>query len=64
MEQRINHRACGRCGMPVRQNADHVKACRWTERAVFHWSCWIALLAERDQLTTQELMRAARKAEA
>jgi hypothetical protein len=64
MKPRINHRNCGRCSFPVKASSDHVRACRWAESAVFHWACWIALLAERDQLTTRELMRAMRETEA
>jgi hypothetical protein len=63
MASTINRRTCGRCGFPVKPSADHIRACRWAESAVFHWACWIGLLAERDQLTASELLKAARMAE-
>jgi hypothetical protein len=63
MAAKVNHRHCVRCGELVRQNADHVKACRWTESAVFHFRCFVAQMAEQTQTTAAELMRAARKAE-
>jgi hypothetical protein len=59
---RANHN-CGRCGFPVKTSSDHVRGCRRGDSVSFHWACWIALLAERDQLTTAELLKAARQAE-
>jgi hypothetical protein len=59
---RTNHK-CDRCGFPVKSNSDQIRGRRYTESVLLHWPCWIALLAERDQLTAHELMKAARMAE-
>jgi hypothetical protein len=60
---KVNHRACARCGFPVKANSDHLTACRYAESVSYHWPCWIALLAEHDQLTVAELTKAANAAE-
>lgn len=57
MGVKVNHRDCGRCHKPVRQNADHVRACKWAESAVFHWRCFAARMAEQNQTTARELCR-------
>jgi hypothetical protein len=64
MARTINHRNYARCHKPVRQNADHVRACRWQESAVFYWKCWAAVMAEQTETTARELMHESNSREA
>jgi hypothetical protein len=38
--------SCARCDRRVRTHEDHLKAHLWAGTAVFHWSCFIALMKE------------------
>jgi hypothetical protein len=38
--------SCARCERRVRTDEDHLKAHLWAGTAVFHWSCFIALMKD------------------
>lgn len=43
------HRQCGRCGEPVRQHSDYLRA-QWRGACIlFHWACFIQQMRESDQ---------------
>lgn len=44
-----NHRNCGRCGKPIRQGIDFLRAQLGGACVLFHWSCFIALMRESNQ---------------
>jgi len=44
-----NHRDCERCGKPVRQDSDYLRAQLRGACVFFHWSCFIALMRDSDQ---------------
>jgi hypothetical protein len=50
-------RLCGRCEQLVRASDDQVRACLYGNSAIWHWSCWLLLIHERDRLTVRELAR-------
>jgi hypothetical protein len=39
-------RACGRCGKPVRQDSDFLRAHFWGRTAYWHWRCFIQQMRE------------------
>jgi hypothetical protein len=41
-----NHRNCGRCGKPVRQGSDFLRAQLHGASVLFHWACFLALMRE------------------
>lgn len=41
--------SCARCERRVRTDEDHLKAHLWAGTAVFHWSCFIALMKDHGQ---------------
>ena len=42
-------RTCARCQRAVKPGDDYVRACRWTQSAVFHWHCWLKLVEQKAQ---------------
>jgi hypothetical protein len=40
---------CARCERRVRTDENHLKVYLWASTAVFHWSCFIALVKERGE---------------
>ena len=41
-----NHRNCGRCSKPVRQDSDYLRAQLHGACVLFHWRCFISLMRE------------------
>jgi hypothetical protein len=46
---KLNQRNCGRCGKPVRQHSDFLRAHLWGAVLLFHWSCFLREMRESDQ---------------
>jgi hypothetical protein len=45
---------CGRCGQKVRTDENYLKAHLWASTAVFHWSCFAALMKEHGQAAAED----------
>jgi hypothetical protein len=43
------HRNCERCGEPVRQHGDYLRAQWRGSCGLFHWACFIQQMRESDQ---------------
>ena len=43
-----NHRNCGRCGKPVRQSSDFLRARLRGVVVLFHWSCFVMQMRENE----------------
>jgi len=50
-----HHDLCAWCHKPVKPNSDRVRACRWTNSTVWHWRCFLQLMAEQNQPTVRDL---------
>ena len=48
-----NYRNCERCGKPVRQDSDYLRAQLRGAFVLFHWSCFIALMRDSNQAQRQ-----------
>jgi hypothetical protein len=45
---------CGGCGQKVKTDENYLKAHLWASTAVFHWSCFAALMKEHGQAATED----------
>jgi hypothetical protein len=52
VENISHHSNCGRCGKPVRQAGDYLRAQLQGACVLFHWRCFTALMRESNQRTT------------
>jgi hypothetical protein len=66
MASRISHpaRNCARCGKLVLASTDHIRAYKWANSLIWHWSCFSRLMAEQDQVTARELWTAEQRTSA
>jgi hypothetical protein len=46
--------SCARSERRVRTHGDHLKAHLWAGTAVFHWSCFIALMKEHGKESAED----------
>ena len=46
--------SCARCERRVRTDEDHLKAHLWAGTAVFHWSCFIAVMKEHSKAPAED----------
>ena len=46
--------SCARCEQRVRTDENHLKAHLWASTAVFHWSCFIALMKEHGKESPED----------
>jgi hypothetical protein len=45
---------CARCGRKVRSDENYLKAHLWASTAVFHWSCFVALMKEQGETAAED----------
>lgn len=45
---------CARCGRKVRSDENYLKAHLWASTAVFHWSCFVALMKEHGETAAED----------
>jgi hypothetical protein len=57
-------RNCARCGRKVKAADNYMKAHLWANTAVFHWTCFGALLREHESDAEQATWRGRRVAPA
>ena len=55
---------CARCGRKVRSEENWLRAHLWASTAVFHWSCFIALMKQGENGAEQATWKGSRVAEA
>jgi hypothetical protein len=45
---------CARCGREVRTDENYLKAHLWASTAVFHWSCFVALMKKDGETAAED----------
>jgi hypothetical protein len=53
---------CARCGRKVRSEENWLRAHLWASTAVFHWSCFIALMRQGENGAEQATWKGSRGA--
>jgi hypothetical protein len=45
---------CGHCGRKVKSEENYLKAHLWASTAVFHWTCFIALMKQNGATVAED----------